>query len=309
MSPESKTHTGKKEQFFVVVYNAHAGRATRTTHAHIHAFFEKRRLPYVVTDMSPCDWNEIREKLNEYDDVRVIAAGGDGTLRLVFENLWKKGLLEQCTVGFVPLGSANVAALSFRLPLGLQHALTRAVAGSPTPIDLGLINNTHIFFIAAIFGVASNITTGTRRKFKKRLGGIAYILSINTLVRNDYRGEEFTISFEHNGEQQEITSHSMIVCNQLNIARLTPLRGIRPDDEHLHFITLHNTTPWGFLQVLYDFFRGKRDTHLLRHKKFTHARYTLQDFTGAVHLDGDERRDLGTTLEFRVLPRAAKLIV
>ncbi|MEZ5877077.1 MAG: diacylglycerol kinase family protein [Tepidamorphaceae bacterium] len=55
-------------------------------------------------------------------------------------------------MAFVPLGSANVAAISLGLPRALPKALELAVSGTPKPVDLGLIDNRHVFFIAAIFG-------------------------------------------------------------------------------------------------------------------------------------------------------------
>lgn len=94
----------------------------------------------------------------------------------------------------------------------------------------------------------------------------------------------------------------------MSIGGLKPLRSIRADDEHLHLITLHNTSPWGLLQAVYDFFRRKSDTGVFRHYKFKNVCYRLKGFKGAVHLDGDAYMDLGDTLEFCVLPRAAKLV-
>lgn len=203
MSQESKTHTGKKERFYIVIYNAQAGRVRGRVLEQIRAFFEKRDLPYTVTDLTYCDWEDVRKKIQEYEDVRFIAAGGDGTLRMVFENLLNQNLLEVCTIAFIPLGSANVAAFSFRLPFGLSHALVKAVEGTPQPIDLGLINNKYIFFIAASFGAASNVVVGARRDLKKKLGGLAYLFNIDRLFNNDYQGESFTISFEDGGRQKK----------------------------------------------------------------------------------------------------------
>ena len=309
MSQESKAPTGKKGRFFIVVYNAHAGRVKGGVFERIRSFFETRRLPYTVVELAYCDWDDVRAKVAAYADVRFIAAGGDGTLRAVFESLWREKLLDDCTVGFVPLGSANIAAFSFRLPLGLTRALRRAVEGKPHAIDLGLINNRYIFFIVAIFGVASNVTVAARRSLKRKFGSVAYVLNIDSLMQRNYRDDTFTIVSHDGEERQETHSHSMIVCNQFNLGGLKPLRGIRPDDGHLHLITLHNATPWGFVKAAYDFFRGKRDTGVLCHKKFTNARYTLKHFKGAVHLDGDTYTNLGDTLEFRVLPGAAKLVM
>lgn len=309
MSQELKTQSGnKKSRFYVLVYNAQAGRVKGGVLQSILTFFDSRKLEYKVVDFSYIDWNDIHKKVSEYEDVRFIAAGGDGTLRLLFEGLWKEKLLSSCTVAFVALGSANVTALSFRLPFGLTHALKKAVEGTPRSVDLGLINDTYIFFIAASFGAVSNVVVGARRELKKKFGGLAYVFSADTLLKSNYSAESFDICFEEEGKEKVLKSHSMVVCNHFSIAGLEPARGIRADDEHLHLITLHNTNPWGLMKATYDFFRRKRDSDMLKHVRLKNACYTLKNFKGVVTLDGDAYPNLGDTLTFCVLPRVAKLV-
>lgn len=293
---------------FFVIYNANAGKAKAGAVNRLRTFFAERGLAATLTTIDACDWSAVRDCIARYDDVRFVVAGGDGTLRLLLEKLWTHDLLEACTVAFVPLGSANVAALSLGLPMGFPRALEVAVSGTTRRVDLGLIDNRHVFFIAAIFGAVSNITVGARRDLKERFGGLAYLFCLDRLVRRNYRDSEFTVSFDENGQHQVIHSHSMIVCNHLNIGWLRPLRRILLDDKHLDLITLHNTRAWGLLHAAYDFFRGRRDSRVLRHRRVDRAVYRLTGFTGHVHLDGDEFSDLTDTVDLRVMPHAARFV-
>ena len=306
MSQESKTPSGK-EPYYVVIYNAQAGRVKHGTLAYMQTFFAQEGKPFVITELSYINWEDIRHRTRTHD-IRFIAAGGDGTLRLVLEGLWKESLLDVCTVAFVALGSANVTAISLRLPWFFKWALRKAVNGRERRIDLGVIDDTYIFSIAATFGSISNVITGARRDMKKRLGGLAYLLSIDVLFQRGFLADMFDVSFERDGKTQTIRTHSMFICNHFSAGRIDPVRGIRPDDGKLHFITVHNRTPWGLIQATYDFYRCKRDSKLLHHHAFEEATLTLSGFRGRVTIDGDEYPRLGDTVSFRVLPYAVRLI-
>ncbi len=306
MESESKILTGNK-RYFVVIHSDRAGRGNSArVRERIEQFFTKRELPYTITDMEGCSWDDILQKVAEYDEVRFIAAGGDGTLRLVFQKLWEHDLLKVCPVAFLPLGSANVTALSFKLPFGLRRALSRAVHGVPKPVDLGLVNNRYVFFIMVSFGTLSRIVVETKRHTKKRFGALAYLLSFPSLFRHSYEKEKFTMA---GTDRQAIETHSVIICNHLNIAGLTPARGIAPNDTNLHCITLHNRNPLGLLRGAYDFYLTTGNSQTLRHTRFQNECYTLTNFTGEVHIDGDAFTDLGNTVTFSVLPSAATLVI
>ena len=293
---------------FFVISNAKAGRSSAGAPARLHDYFEARGLPASFSTVDGCDWNAVVDAVARYDDVRFVVAAGDGTLRLVLESLWTRNLLEKCTVAFVPLGSANVAALSLGLPRSFESALELAVSGTARRVDLGLLNNRHVFFIAAIFGAISSVTVGARREWKERFGALAYLLSADRLLKHNYRDDGFTFSVEEGGRSRRIHSHSMVVCNHLNIGGLRPLRRILFDDKRLDMITLHNTRAWGLARAAYDFFRGRRDSRVLRHRRITNAVCRLDGFKGHVHLDGDEMQLGSGPLDLRVIPHAARFV-
>ncbi len=305
MSSESKKPIGKDDKHFIVVYNLRAGRKKEKVRSRIRSFFDKRNLSYEIVEGENYNWDEIVRKTDKYDEVRFIAAGGDGTLRGVFQELWEKDSLEKYAVAFLPLGSANITALSFRLPFGLTRALHKAVSGRATRVDLGLVNNKHIFFIMVSFGIASRVVVDTKRHMKKRFGALAYLTSIPSLFMHSYDKEKFEVSSSDLDNEE---MHSIIICNHLNIAGVTPARGIAPNDKSLHCITLHNKTAWGFLKGAYDFYLTSGDSEVLKHRRIQNENYIFKNFSGEVHIDGDEFTGFGNDVEFRVLPHAAKLV-
>ncbi|QSH39697.1 hypothetical protein JXR01_01685 [Candidatus Kaiserbacteria bacterium] len=306
MPSESKKHTGSTKRHFVVIHNAHAGRKKEKTRERISDFFAKRGVSYEICDIDSCSWSDVLAKTKEYDEVRFVAAGGDGTLRLVFQKLWEHNLLDLCPVAFLPLGSANITALSFKLPFGLTRALTRAMRGKPKYVDLGLVNETYIFFIMVSFGTVSRFVVETKRNMKKKFGIFAYLLYLPSLLRHSYEDEKFTLT---DAAQKESEMHSVLICNHLNIAGLTPARGIAPDDKNLHCITLHNKNPFGIIRGAHDFYMTTKNSKVLHHTRIQKEKYVFKNFTGEVHMDGDTFTDLGDTVEFRILPHAAKLVM
>ena len=307
MSLVSKIPAGS-DRLHVVIYNAQAGRVRGPILNKLHRFFTKRSLAYIVTDLSYIDWDDIRNEIKSGRNVRFIAAGGDGTLRMVFEHLWQQELLDSVSVAFLPLGSANIVAFSFRLPFELYRALRKAVGGTERKVDLGLLNEKYIFFIAASFGTVSKFVTASRRGLKSRFGGWAYLMSAHRLLFGNYRKGMFTIQ-RTDTQEPDLHAHSMVVCNHLSIGDLRPLRGIAADDGHVHVITLHNRGPFGLARAAYNFFRSTINTPVFKHTPHTHACYTFKNFSGTVHLDGDEYTGIGDTIEIRVLPQVVRLVV
>jgi len=86
------------------------------------------------------DETSVRQHIQEVRPHRVVAVGGDGTVKLVAGLLQYSGI----PLGILPAGSANGMARELNLPLDPATALEVVLSGTPRPIDLILVNSDDI---------------------------------------------------------------------------------------------------------------------------------------------------------------------
>jgi lipid kinase YegS len=120
------------------------------------------------------------EAVREADEGRVdciVAGGGDGTVNEVFAAAWSARLPPACSLGIVPLGTANDFARSAGIPADdLAASLDLAASAAPRPIDIGLING-RVFVNLVSGGFGSRVTAETDPRLKAQLGGLAYAMT------------------------------------------------------------------------------------------------------------------------------------
>jgi lipid kinase YegS len=107
----------------------------------------------------------------------IVAGGGDGTINEVFAAAYVAGLPAGCSLGILPLGTANDFAHATGVPVqDPKAALQLAASAAPQWIDVGLLNN-RPFVNLVSGGFGSRVTVETDPELKKRLGGLAYVLT------------------------------------------------------------------------------------------------------------------------------------
>ena len=86
------------------------------------------------------DESSVRNHIERVRPDRVVAVGGDGTVKLV------AGLLRdrKIPLGILPAGSANGMARELGLPLDVESALKVVLEGTPRSIDLLAVNDNDI---------------------------------------------------------------------------------------------------------------------------------------------------------------------
>jgi lipid kinase YegS len=107
----------------------------------------------------------------------IVAGGGDGTINEVFATAYDAGLPEQCSLGILPLGTANDFAHATNVPVQDLTAALRLAAGTPPRwIDTGLLNGKPFINLVS-GGFGSRVTVETDPELKRHLGGLAYVLT------------------------------------------------------------------------------------------------------------------------------------
>ncbi len=114
----------------------------------------------------------------------VLAAGGDGTVRVVCSQLAHTGV----AVGIVPLGTGNLLARNLGLPLHPGDAVDVALSGSDRKVDLVRIGGDELpetcFTVMAGLGLDAAIMAGAPDQLKARMGWPAYVVSALRQLRH-----------------------------------------------------------------------------------------------------------------------------
>ena len=156
-----------------------------------------------------------RELAPQFD--RVICAGGDGTLSEVAAGLMD--LESPPPLGYIPFGSTNDCATTMKLPRKPREAaLIAAGTGVPTPIDIGLLNDTPFVYVAA-FGAFTKVAYDTPQDLKNTFGHLAYIFagiaSLPTIA-------PYHMAVEYDGQVLEDDFYFGMVSNAQSIVGIKP---------------------------------------------------------------------------------------
>jgi lipid kinase YegS len=107
----------------------------------------------------------------------IVAGGGDGTINEVFAAAYKIGLPPGCSLGILPLGTANDLAHSAGVPVqDMTAALQLAASADSNWIDVGFVNDKPFVNVVS-GGFGSRITVETNPELKRRVGGLAYAIT------------------------------------------------------------------------------------------------------------------------------------
>ncbi|UFH53178.1 diacylglycerol kinase family protein [Spirosoma sp. KNUC1025] len=123
------------------------------------------------------DGEIIKEQLQLHKPDRVVAVGGDGTLKLVAEHLVDKPI----ALGLLPVGSANGMARELGIPTGIQESLDVLVNGAQKAVDVISVDDGDICLHLSDIGLNAQVvkyyeTNNLRGKF-------GYLRSVVNVLR------------------------------------------------------------------------------------------------------------------------------
>ena len=123
---------------FLFVINPASGKNNTDYSSIISDYFNQKQVQAIVYLLpQSCDLAELKKKIEQEHPAKVIAVGGDGTVKLVAEAL----LYSDIPLGIFPAGSANGMAKEFSIPAEAAKAFEIIEYGIPKKIHLLKVNN------------------------------------------------------------------------------------------------------------------------------------------------------------------------
>ncbi len=117
--------------------NSAAGNNRTDWEKTIREYFHNKPYNLAIYHLTnPCTREQVQEQIKQHNPNRVIAVGGDGTLKLVTESVMNSEL----PVGVLPAGSANGMAKELGIPIDTGKSLEIITQGNIKKIDLIRIN-------------------------------------------------------------------------------------------------------------------------------------------------------------------------
>jgi len=263
-----------------------------------------------------------REALNAGATV-IAAAGGDGTIRAVAEQLAREKSTTELAI--LPMGTGNLLARNLDVPLGdIGAALNRALDGAETrSIDLGWIE-AHIdgqprrlaFAVMAGIGIDAHMITETDDNLKDKAGWLAYVESLGRAVKSSEL-LDISISFDE-AVPTTVEAHTLLVGNCGTIqAGITLLPDADPSDGELNLLLLSADSIGQWLDTLRAFAWDNGIRKLLTGEKETQDADTATHVSArtitvalsqprVLEIDGD---DLGEVTAFSIQTQPAAIRV
>lgn len=136
-----------KTQKLLFIVNPSSGNGEVNYKQEIANYFAKKdEIAEIFELPKKCSLDKIKAAIKKAKADRVIAVGGDGTLKLVAECL----LGTETPIGIIPAGSANGMAKELGIPEDLTEALALTISGTPKQIHAVSINNELCIHLADI---------------------------------------------------------------------------------------------------------------------------------------------------------------
>ena len=231
----------------------------------------------------------------------VVAAGGDGTIRLAADYILKNNL--DLPLAVIPLGSGNLVAETMGIPLKFEKAVKNISKGRIEKIDIGLLNNKDYFVLSFSMGHMAESVTRTTIKEKRRLGMWAYF---KTFAFRRIR--LWPYDFEVDGKHFDIHGNNLFIFNAISLLGFRPKKKLDFQDGVFDLFVITNRSFVGWLQAfIYIIFFKKPPQHVFS-TSGKHFKIRVKG-SGKIRaqLDGDQL-ELAKA-EIRVLPRRLSIIL
>ncbi|MCL6422544.1 sphingosine kinase [Brachybacterium sp. JHP9] len=252
-------------------------------------------LHFYDTTVEDPGYGQALEAIEDGSDL-VIAAGGDGTVRMVASALAHA----EARMGIIPAGTGNLLARNLEIPLdNVEKALRTAVEGVDKPIDVGWmrtgltardleVSDPQIFLVIAGVGADAEVIGATDSGMKKRIGWIAYVLA----GLNKIAGHAFQARLTLPGQAPKTVAARTVLIG--NVGKLPAGIVLMPDaaidNAQLELMVLSWRGPAGLGQILTKIVNPRARTHpklSTMERGLTTAVEVITSKPQPIQLDGD----------------------
>jgi len=237
----------------------------------------------------------------------VLAAGGDGTVRVVTGEL--RGSTASCAI--IPAGTGNLLARNLGVPLDQADAVRMAFHGRARPIDLVRVTVDHrddepVWFTGmAGIGFDAAMMSNTDDNLKKAVGNAAYVVAFTRELGTKPLRIQVRVD---DGPALRRRALLIMVGNTGSLqAGIELFRGARPDDGELNLLLASPRTLGGWARLARAVIQRPRNSGAVDYYEGRRITVRLLDGPASWEVDGDTQ-GTGSHFDFRVEPGAVQIV-
>lgn len=215
----------------------------------------------------------------------IVAAGGDGTVRAVCEEVARTGV----AVGILPHGTGNLLARNLSIPLNTRDALDVVFGGQDRAIDLSTLKTDSgtntTFLVMAGLGMDAAIMTGVNDQLKSKVGWLAYFVSGVKAARFPAMKVQIAVD---DGEFKKFRARTVVVGNVGFLQGGIPLLpDAQIDDGRLDVVVLAPKRFIGWLAIIVRVIGRQKRTNERLDRLTGHKVHIKAEKKMPMQLDGD----------------------
>ncbi len=290
----------------LVVYNQGSGRSAQN--AERLSVFRTAGSRLVEFSREACLKDLIQEAVNDGFEA-VIAAGGDGTVNAVVNELMSVDVEKRPAMAILPLGTANDFALTLGIPIDIDIAISQWNHANCIPIDIVRISaegSERYYANVAAGGNSVRVTEEITAEMKSRWGAFCYLRGAVPILADL---QSYHIELECDGEILEgLDSWAVLVANgRTNAGGIVVAPPASPNDGLMDVIVIRNGTVLDLMAIvgnaiLGDYLASEQVVHRqvkrLKLRSEPGMRFTL---------DGEVIDE--EPVEFNIMPGAIRMFV
>jgi YegS/Rv2252/BmrU family lipid kinase len=238
----------------------------------------------------------------EQDYDRVLVAGGDGTVMEAVNGLMRREM--DVPMAIVPTGTANFVARALEIPTDRDEAIQVALSGEGVRLDVGKCGDRY-FVLGVGLGLAERFVTTTEDAEKRRLGPLAYLLTLMRELRTPRIRFEVAVEGE---ETVPLVGVALVVANAAGFGHGKAIsEKVQGDDGRLDLVVLHRIGLRSAIRLAWRSLFGEL-THdpEVTHRPLTACRVASRPAV-PVQIDGDPVEQ-ATPLDIAVLHKKLTIV-
>lgn len=229
-----------------IFYNSLSGSASNKKLQTIKEYFPHAEIFIIRSQVSI---EQLSIGVNNKD--LVIACGGDGTISLIANIAIKKN----CLLGIIPLGTGNLMAKQFKVPLTVKNACKLIKEKKHVErVDALKIQNRH-YFVNIGAGKVAKIVRDVAAQKKRRWGMLTYIVSA---IKYLFFMKKTLFSITIDGKTHHTTGEELLVLNIGHLGLHNLSVDVNPTDGIVEVFILKRRTHFDLVPLATHFLLGRK---------------------------------------------------